>query len=77
MLKFLRSHYHKRYHGVYQHAKKLFAFDLALLAFAFLMLGSSIFFFFWKPGLTGLIDVSISLGNERIKSGDEVRPTVD
>ena len=77
MLKFLRNHYHKNYHNTYQHAKKLFVFDLALLLFALLILGSTIFLWFWKPSLTNLIDISISLGNGRIKSGDEIHLTVD
>lgn len=77
MIKLLRNHYHKRYHGIYQHAKKLFVFDLGLLLLALLMLGSSIFLFFWKPGIAGLIDMSISLGNGRLKSGDEIRLTID
>ena len=77
MLKLLHSHYHKRYHGIYQHAKKLFVFDLALLLLAFVMLGASVFLFLWKPALTDLIDISISLGSERIKSGDEIHITVD
>jgi hypothetical protein len=74
---FLKNHYHKRYHGVYQHAKKLFIFDLALLGLALIMMGSSTFLFFWKPTLTALIDISISLGMDRIKSGEQVRLTVD
>lgn len=65
-------HYHLKYHGVYRHAKKLFVFDLALLAFAIAMLGASIFFFLWKPGLTDKIDLSVSIGNDRILSGQEV-----
>ena len=77
MLKLLQKHYQKRYHGVYQHAKKLFVFDLALLFLAMTMLGASIFFFLWKPSLTGLVDMSISLGGARIKSGEEVHLTID
>ncbi len=77
MYKLLRKHYRKNYHGIYQHAKKLFFFDLALLAFAFIMLAASIFFFFWKPGITDMIDMSISLGSERIKSGEEIHLTID
>lgn len=77
MFKFLQNHYHKNYHSIYQHAKKLFAFDLALLFLAVVMLGSSIFLFLWKPSLAGQIDLSISLGSERIKSGDEIHLTVD
>ena len=77
MFKFLHRHYHKNYHGKYEHAKKLFVFDLALLFVAVVLLAGSIFLFLWKPSLTGQIDMSISLGNERIKSGDEIHLTVD
>ncbi len=70
-------HYHTRYHGIYAHAKKLFVFDLCLLAIATAMLGSSLFFFFWNPGLTDQIDLKISLGANRIKSGELVKITVD
>lgn len=77
MIKLLKKHYHQNYHGIYQHAKKLFVFDLALLLLAFVMLGTSAFLFFWKPSLTDQIDVSISLGNNRIKIGDEIHLTLD
>lgn len=77
MLTFLKNHYHLRYHGVYQHAKKLFVFDLALLGLATTMMAASAFLFFWKPSLAGLIDISISLGQERIKSGEQVHLTID
>ncbi len=77
MLKFLSKYYHKHYHGIYQHAKKLFVLDLALFLFALAMLGSSIFLFLWKPSLAGQIDMSVSLGSERIKSGDEIHLTID
>jgi len=77
MFKFLHHHYHKNYHGKYEHAKKLFVFDLALLFVAMVLLASSVFLFLWKPSLTGQIDMSISLGNERIKSGDKIHLTID
>lgn len=77
MIKLLKNHYHKNYHGIYQHAKKLFVFDLALLLLAFAMLVTSVFLFLWKPGLSDQIDMSISLGGERIKSGDEIHLTID
>lgn len=77
MYKLLHKHYHKNYHGIYQHAKKLFFFDLALLLFTVLMLASTVFLWLWKPSLTDLIDVSMSLGNERIKSGEEVHLTIN
>lgn len=77
MLKFLKNHYHKRYHGIYQHAKKLFAFDLILLLLAIAMMVSSVVLFFWKPSIVGLVNISLSLGQERIQSGNEVRLTID
>ncbi len=77
MIKLLKNHYHKNYHGIYQHAKKLFVFDLALLLLAFAMLVVSVFLFLWKPSLADQIDMSISLGGERIKSGEEIHLTID
>ncbi len=75
--RFFHQHYHTRYHGIYKHAKQLFVFDLALLATGVFMLGTAVFFFLWKPGITDLIELKISLGNDRIKSGDMVSVTVD
>ena len=72
----LHRHYLKRYHGVYQHAKQLFVFDLFLFLLALTLFGASIFFFFWKPGITDLIDLSVSLGDQRIKSGEQVHLVV-
>ncbi len=77
MIKTLRKHYYERYHGTYQHAKKLFAFDLALFLSAIVLFVSTIFLLTWNPGLTDLIDMSVSVGNERIKSGEEIRLNVD
>jgi hypothetical protein len=74
---FFHRHYHHHYHGVYKNPKKLFIFDLFLLFIAIAMLGSSLFFFFWKPGTTDLIDLKISLGDTRIKSGEAVHLTVN
>lgn len=74
---FFRHHYHTRYHGIYRHAKQLFVFDIGLLTLAVLIFAAGLWFFFWKPGVANLIELSISLGGNRIKSGDEVRLTVD
>lgn len=73
---FFHRHYHTRYHGIYRHAKQLFIFDLALLGVAILMLGAGLFFFFWKPGITDLIDVTITLGEQRVRSGETVKATI-
>jgi len=74
---FFHKHYHFKYKNVYRHAKKLFFFDLGLLALAIAMFGASIFLFFYNPGITDLIDLNISLGEQRIKSGGEVKLTID
>lgn len=75
--KSVKNHYHKNYHNQYEHAKKLFVFDIFLLAVALVMFGSTLYFLYWNPGLTDQIDLKISLGDNRIKSGEEVRLTVD
>lgn len=72
MIKFLHHHYHTRYHLKYKHAKKLFAIDLFLLALAVALLGTTIFLFFWQPGIMNKIDLSIKLNADRAKSGDHV-----
>lgn len=77
MIKLLKKYYHKKYHGIYLHAKKLFVFDLILLLVAILMFGASVFLFLWKPSLAGQIDMSLSLGETRIKSGEEARLTLN
>ncbi len=74
---FFHTHYHRHYHGIYKNPKKLFIFDLFLLGTSLIMLGSSLFFFFWKPGTTDLVDLKISLGDTRIKSGEAVKVSVN
>ncbi len=74
---FFHHHYHTRYHGIYKHAKQLFVFDLCLLALAIGMLGTSLFFFLWKPGITDLIELRISLGDARLLSGEGAHLALD
>lgn len=73
---FFHNHYKKNYRGVYRHAKQLFFFDLVLLATAITLFAFSLFFFFWKPGIADQVDLVLSLGTERIKSGEAIRLTV-
>lgn len=73
----VKRHYHLRYHGIYKHAKQLFVFDMFLLLTAIVLFGVSLFLFFWKPGLQGQIELSMSLGEGRIKSGEMVDLSVD
>lgn len=70
-------HYHTRYHGVYKHAKQLFIFDIILLSLTIFLIGSGLFFFFWKPGVVDMVDLSISLSDKRIKSGELVHLTTE
>ncbi len=72
LLKKFHHHYHFKYKGNYRHAKKLFIFDMLLLSLAIVMLGASLFLFFWKPSITDMVDLDISLGDNRIISGEYV-----
>ncbi len=76
ILGFCHRHFHTRYYGIYRHAKKLFVFDMILLATAIIMLGASLVFFFWKPSLSGFIDLGVSWGDMRLESGDQMRLVV-
>ncbi len=76
-MSFFHRHYHRHYHGIYHNPKKLFILDLCLLAAALLMFAASLVFWFWKPGITDLIDVEISLGDTRLKSGDYAHLTIN
>lgn len=69
-------HYHRRYHGIYKHAKQLFVFDMGLLVFSFIMFGASLYFFLWKPSIASQIEIRMSLGDSRIKSGETVTLTI-
>lgn len=75
--KLFHNTYHSRYHGIYTHAKKLFIFDLVLLASTIVLLAVGLFFFFWKPGIADKIDLQISFPNERIRSGEEMKITLN
>ncbi len=77
MIKFFHHLYHRRYHGIYQHAQQLFIFDIILLGLAIGMLGTSLWFFFWKPGISNLIELTLSVGTARLKSGDLVHLNIN
>lgn len=74
---FFRNHYYTNYHNQYQHAKKLFAFDIFLVISALAILAGGLYFYFWNPALTDQIDLKISLGDDRIKSGEAVEISID
>jgi hypothetical protein len=75
--KFFHHHYKTRYHGIYNHAKQLFVLDLILLGTVILLFTGMLFFLFWRPNITDQIELSVSLGNKRIKSGETVYITID
>ncbi|PIT87128.1 MAG: hypothetical protein COU31_04595 [Candidatus Magasanikbacteria bacterium CG10_big_fil_rev_8_21_14_0_10_40_10] len=68
----LRRHFHVKYKSNYRHAKKLFIFDIGLVALTFCLVGLTIFFFLWKPQITDLIDLRLSMGANRVLSGQYV-----
>lgn len=71
-LNFFHHRYHAYYHGQYRHAKKLFAIDLFLLFSALLIGGAILFLYFWEPTSKQWIDLEISFGANRIKSGEPI-----
>lgn len=73
---FFHRHYHLRYHGVYRRAKQLFVFDIALLGLALFFFAATLFFYFWNPPLTTLIDLNISVGTNRISSGAPIHVSI-
>lgn len=74
---FFHRHYHLRYHNQYVHAKKLFVFDIFLLALAIGLFGAGLFFFFWRPGLTDWVDLKLSYGGGRLQSGGKTTLIID
>jgi len=73
----LHKHYKSKYEGIYKNAKKLFVFDLILLAGALILFGASLFFFFWKPTIVDLVDINFNVQAERIMAGDEISISID
>lgn len=82
---FLELHYKKRYHLRFAHARKLFIFDLLLLASVIMIAGVGITWYFYNPTVTDLIYISITPSTHtepnndarRIKSGEHVTYTIN
>ncbi|KKR97647.1 MAG: hypothetical protein UU49_C0026G0002 [Candidatus Magasanikbacteria bacterium GW2011_GWC2_41_17] len=64
----LHRHYHHKYHGKYKHAKKIFIFDMVLVAAATALLATSLYFFFIKPQ-ENFLNISLKQ-NQKIKIGE-------
>jgi hypothetical protein len=67
-----RRHFFAHYHGRYVHAKKLFVFDLALLAAVFGLIGLTIYLFVYDPTVRRAITVTVDTPVNRFQSGDKV-----
>jgi len=67
---FLELHYKKRYHLKYAHAKKLFVFDMALLASALAIIGVTIYWSLYNPSIANSIYLNIESSANRTASGD-------
>ena len=69
---FAELHYKKRYHLNYEHARKLFVFDITLLLSAVVLFGATIFWFTYHPEVTNLVYLSIHPTANKVKSGEYV-----
>lgn len=74
---FLELHYQKRYHLKYEHARKLFFFDLCLMASMLVLTGLTIFWFTYDPTVSNYIKLTITPSANRIQSGDFVSYSID
>lgn len=71
-LRFFERQYQKKYHLQFAHAKKLFFFDMSLLASALLLIVTSVYWFCYDPTVTGLVSLTITASPEKIKSGEHI-----
>lgn len=65
-------HYKKKYHLNFTHAKKLFIFDMSLLAFIIFLISATIFWFNYHPNIDQLVYLDIHPSKDRIMSGDYI-----
>lgn len=75
---FLELHYKDKYHLNFEHAKKLFVFDMGLLLSAVILLFATIFWFTYDPTITNLIFLSINTSSPdaKIISGGYITYTI-
>lgn len=69
---FLEVHYQKRYHLQFAHARKLFLFDMMLLASVLVIALTWILVLRYDPTVTKDIELSLSATSEKIKNGEEI-----
>lgn len=73
---FAEIRYKKRYRLNYENAKKLFVFDVSLLAAAIMAISAAIFWFTYSPEVTDLVYLSIRPQPTRVASGDRIEYTI-
>ena len=70
----LEVHYQRRYHLQFSHARKLFIFDMLLLASIFVIGSAATTWYLYDPTVTKQVNLNISAaalgGNDRVKSGE-------
>ncbi len=69
---FAELHYKRRYHLNFEHAKKLFVFDLTLLFSIIILIITTIFWFTYNPTVTNLVYLNIRPSFTRVASGEYV-----
>ncbi len=65
-------HYQQKYHLNFRHAKKLFFFDMSLLAFIVFLFGATLFWHFYDPTVRSLVTLTVEQSTERIKTGTQI-----
>lgn len=70
-------HYQKQYHLQFAHARKLFLFDMCLLASIFVLAGSWIFISLYDPTVTKDVVLAIAASTDKIKNGEPITYTIE
>ncbi len=73
---FAEMHYKNRYHLQFSHARKLFLFDISLVATLLVILGAFLGWSVYNPTVTDLVYVSVTPSKDRILSGEYVGYTI-
>lgn len=71
-MSFFSAWYKRRYHPTYVHAKKLFVFDLGLIAATIILFFAALFWFFYDPTVVRNVRLTMKGTSERVQSGDTV-----
>ncbi|MBP9732045.1 MAG: hypothetical protein KBD29_01145 [Candidatus Magasanikbacteria bacterium] len=73
---FAEMHYKNRYHLQFSHARKLFLFDMSLVATLLVIAAAFLGWSMYNPTVTDLVYVSITPSKDRILSGEYVSYTI-